>query len=85
VNYFVLIYDRRERKLQELREFDESDRAAAESFRHQSLRRSLKDHLDQDIVLFQAASREALQNTHGSYFLSPEELVARAREAAEAS
>ena len=85
MNYFVLIYDRRERKLQELREFEETDRAAAELFRLQALRRSLNEGLDQDIVLFQTTSRETLQNTHGSYFLSPEELVARAREAAEAS
>jgi hypothetical protein len=85
VSYFVLIYDRHEHKLQELQEFDENDRAAAEAFRHRALRRSLNENLDQEIVLFQAASREALQHTHGSYFLSAEELLDRAREAAGAS
>jgi hypothetical protein len=54
-------------------------------FRHQALRRSLNEDLDQEIVLFQTASREALQHTHGSYFLSAEELLERMREAAEAS
>jgi hypothetical protein len=78
VKFFVLIYDRQERELLDLREFAETDQVAASAFRLAAQRRALNDNLDQEIVLFQAASREALERTHGSYFLSEKELLHRA-------
>jgi hypothetical protein len=78
MNYFVLIYDRGRREVLALQEFPESDREVADAFRSAAQSRALRDDLDQEIVLFQAASREALERTHGSYFLSPKELLHRA-------
>ena len=85
MSLFVLIYDRTTQRLVDLREFRESDREAAETFRLDAQRRSLREDLDQEIVLFQAASRESLMRTHGSYFLSERELLERMRDAVEAS
>lgn len=85
MNYFVLIYDRRAQQLLELREFPIEDRPAADALRLEQERRAFREGLDQDIVLFLAASREALRETHGSYFFTERELLDRLREAAEAS
>lgn len=78
MNYYVLIYDRQRREVLTLQEFPESEREAAHAFRSAAQRRALHEDLDQEIVLFQAASREALERTHGSYFLSSKELLHRA-------
>jgi hypothetical protein len=81
MSYFVVVYDRCKRKLLQLREFPEGERGAAEQFRRQALRHSIDENPDQEVVLFQAASEEALRRTHGSYFLSTEELLNPLREA----
>ncbi len=85
MKFFVLIYDRSLRHLVELEEFSESDYTSAETYRSSAQLRALRDKLDQDIVLFQAVSREALMRTHGSYFLSERELWERTKRAAEIS
>jgi hypothetical protein len=85
MSYFVLIYDRSRRELLDVQQFEDTDRASADTFRLQAQRKALDERLDQEIVLFQAQSREALERTHGSYFLSIHELLERGREAAEAS
>lgn len=85
MSFFVLVYDRSQQMLIDLKKFEDTERAGAEAFRHQAQRRALTDNLDQEIVLFQAHSEEALRRSHGSYFLSEEELLNRARRAVEAS
>jgi hypothetical protein len=85
VKLFVLIYDRSEQRLVDIREFEEGERPLAEAFRLTAQRQSLREKLDQEIVLFQAPSREALKRTHGSYFLSEKEMLERTIEVAKAS
>jgi hypothetical protein len=85
MNFFVLIFDRSLRHLVDLREFPESEYASAEVYRSSAQLRAMRGNLDQDIVLFQAVSREALMRTHVSYFLSERELWERTRRAAEIS
>jgi hypothetical protein len=85
MSFFVLIYDRSGQRLLDLKEFAEDDRSSAETMRLNAQRTALREHLDQEIVLFQASSREALERSHGSYFLSENELLDRAKDAAEAS
>lgn len=84
MSFFVLIYDRPAQKIVEFREYSARERAAAEGFRLEAQREALRTHRDQEIVLFEAPSREALQRTHGSYFHSVAELLGQARDAAEA-
>lgn len=85
MSLFVLIYDRGSQQSLELCEFATRDRDAADAFRMNAQLRAFRENLDQEIVLFEATSRESLQRTHGSYFLSEEELRARMREAVEAT
>jgi hypothetical protein len=85
MSYFVLIYDRSRGELLDVQQFEETDRISADTFRLRAQRKALDDGLDQEIVLFQAQSREALERTHGSYFLTTRQLLERGREAAEAS
>jgi hypothetical protein len=82
---FVLIYDRTERRLLDLRTFAEADYQAADAFRLQAQYHASQAGLDQDIVLFQAESEESLRATHGLYFLTERQLIERMREAAKAS
>jgi hypothetical protein len=84
VSYFLLIYDREIQRIIELREFSEDNREEADATRLAAQRLALANNLDQDIVLFQAASEEALRRSHGSYFFSERELLERTRDAAEA-
>ena len=72
---FVLIYDRRGDGVVELKLFDNTERDAADEFRMRAERTALLEDLDQDIVLFQAESREALERTHGGYFLNDRQLL----------
>jgi hypothetical protein len=85
MQFFVMIYDRSVRHLVELKEFSESDYPSAEAYRSSAQLRALRDKLDQDIVLFQAASRDALMRTHGSYFLTERQLWERTKRAVEIS
>lgn len=82
MSFFVLVYDRAGRRVTELREFSETDVEHARAFRLESQRQAIRENLDEEIVLFQATSEEALRRTHGSYFLSERELIDRMREAA---
>ena len=85
MSFFVLIYDRDRQEILDLQRFDPSDRAGAEELRLKAQRRALDEHLDHEIVLFQAASEESLRRTHGSYFLTERELLERMQQAVEAS
>lgn len=82
MSYFVLVYDRPRESLLELREFGQDELLAAEQYRLERQRDALAGHLDRDVILLQAASRAVLEQTHGSYFLSREDLLKRVRDAA---
>jgi hypothetical protein len=66
---FLIEYDRMRGELVTIEPFKDSDRALAENAR---LGRELKLHengVQHEIVLLQAASEEALQETHRRYFV----------------
>jgi CHASE1-domain containing sensor protein len=77
----VLVYDRSRRQLLELKEFALSQRADADEFRLAQQVDAYTQGLDREIVLFQAESREDLERSHGSYFLSLDELIEQAKSA----
>lgn len=77
LNFFLLIYDRRIQQVVSLTRFSSAQRAEAEDARLREERKRLDERLDREIVLFQADSEAALRHTHGSYFLSLQELAER--------
>lgn len=65
---FLIDYDRSRGELSSIEMFDDSERATAEN---QRLKRELSLHrqgVKREIVLLQAASEDALKETHGRYF-----------------
>lgn len=65
---FLIDYDRSRGELTSIEVFEDSERAAAE---YQRLQRELTLHrtgVKREIVLLQAASEDALKETHGRYF-----------------
>jgi hypothetical protein len=65
---FLIDYDRSRGALSSIEMFDDSERTAAEDHR---LRKELTLHrkgVKREIVLLQAASEDALKETHGRYF-----------------
>ena len=84
MSYFVLIYDRTHQTLLDVHEFAEQERMQADAFRLDAQRHALREALDQEIVLFQAESKESLKHSHGSYFLSESELLERTKATVEA-
>ena len=72
---FLIEYDREAGKLVTLREFGDSERKLAEDARI-DLEVSLNQRaIDHEVVLLQAASRQALEQTHRRYFVALEELA----------
>jgi len=66
---FLIEYDRRRGELVTIEPFNDLDRAAAENAR---LSRELKLHksgVHHEVVLLQAASEDALHETHRRYFV----------------
>ena len=66
--FFLIDYDRSRGELSSIEMFDDSERTAAENER---LKRELSLHrkgVKREIVLLQAASEDALKETHGRYF-----------------
>jgi hypothetical protein len=57
------------------------DLRALATYRMKAQQDSLREGLDQDNVLNETASRQALERTHGSYFLNVRELLDRTRKA----
>ncbi len=84
MSYFVLIYDRTRQLLLDLHQFAEQERTQADAFRLDAQRHALREALDQEIVLFQAESKESLKHSHGSYVLSESELLERIKATVEA-
>jgi hypothetical protein len=63
-SYFLLVFDREQRKLIRIEEFADSEAAIRARFECEVGKASE----DVEIVVLGAASREALENTHSRYF-----------------
>lgn len=81
----VLVYDRTQRRLLELRRFEPDQYAEADTYRFAAQLRAIEQRLDREIVLFRANSEDALRHTHGSYFLTQSELLDRFERTTKAS
>lgn len=79
MKYFLLVYDRRNGRLVDQREYASVERARAVSERHTTLR-EYADFPEIEVVLLAADSVESLKRTHRRYFTDrPEELAPAAR------
>jgi hypothetical protein len=73
VTYFLVVFDRRRRRLiGDVEEFSDADTAIRARFRREASANSAGDDLE--IVVLGAESRAALENTHSRYFGSGREL-----------
>ena len=65
---FLIVYDRKARRIMELREYEPADSSRALS---DLFARELEERLapDLEVVLLSAESLDALKYTHGRYFL----------------
>jgi len=76
---FLIEYNRREGRIVTFEAFDDTARVEAEKIRldiELSLNRRGVDH---EVVLLQAASEDALRQTHRRYFENPQELLTERR------
>lgn len=76
---FLIEYNRREGRIVTFEAFDDTARVEAEKIRldiELSLNRRGVDH---EVVLLQAASEDALRQTHRRYFEDPQELLKERR------
>lgn len=71
---FLLVYDRSSQRLV----FEQSFRSHLEALRSRFKAEAKYAGQDVEVVVLGAESREALMETHGRYFLSAQELAARA-------
>ena len=71
MKYFLLVFDRTQRKLTEVEEFDNAELAVHARFQ----REAAGPGPDVEVVVLGAASREALENTHSRYFNSGREMT----------
>jgi hypothetical protein len=78
---FLLIYDRRD-GVPTISEYDQADREQAVTARHEAEVAAMQGHRDEEIVLLEAESLDALKRTHGSYFYTVRELRERLRDLA---
>jgi hypothetical protein len=75
---FLLEFDRDlGRLVGDPKQFADNDRELAAAARLDTQRRVLKESLNRDVVLLEAESLEVLRETHGSFFMTPDELVER--------
>jgi hypothetical protein len=77
MSIFLLIYDRRTRRTK-VREYAEADRSQASADRVDAELANLRRHSDQEIVVLEADSLAALQQTHAAYFEDVSSLTQRA-------
>ena len=73
---FLLVYDRREKRLRELRPFKR--RSDALTIRMQAEIEALDSGQDWEVVVLEAASEDVLRRTHASYFRNSAQLAADA-------
>jgi hypothetical protein len=79
---FLLIYDRSAKRLLRVEEYEQAERDRALRDRHDAEVAAMEQHRDEEIVLFEAESLDALKRTHGSYFYTVRELGERLRDLA---
>lgn len=65
---FLVEYDRREGRVVSLREFEQSERRAAQDARLELELSLHRQQLDREVVLLEADGIGALKKTHGRYF-----------------
>jgi hypothetical protein len=73
---FLLVYDRREKRLRELQLFKR--RTDALTARVQAEIEALGSEQDWEVVVLEATSKDVLRRTHASYFSGSAELAAEA-------
>ncbi len=72
---FLLQYNRKGGELVKLTQYEESDRLDAQNKRLQLELSLLQGGLDDEVVLLEADSLDALRQTHSRYFLNPREIA----------
>jgi hypothetical protein len=72
---FLIEYDRRQGRLVSLKPFDETKRRSAERARLKLELRLNALGIQHEVVLLEAANKDALKQTHGRYFKTLRELV----------
>lgn len=75
---FLIEYDRHQGQIVNFTEFKDSERQQAEDARLQSELDLNRRGIKREVVLLEAASKEALQKTHRRYFENLPELAASA-------
>ncbi|HEV3310366.1 MAG TPA: hypothetical protein VG815_07595 [Chloroflexota bacterium] len=84
---FVLNYNKLSRRVIDLRVFDDAEHEHASRYKASLQVDAVERGIEgsREIVLFRADSAETLKRTHGSYFLTDDELVDRAIRNAESA
>ena len=73
---FLIKYQRSSGKVQELRQFKDTDREDAEDARLESELELLGDqNLDYEVLLLEAETEAALRKTHSRYFKTAQEIA----------
>ena len=72
---FLIEYDRNKGEVVTINEFDDTARSAAETARLELELRLNSFDMDHEVVLLEAASKDALRLTHRRYFEDLSELV----------
>ena len=78
MKHFLIVYDRSRNKLLTLQEFSSSERRVAMDRRFELEMRE-REHPQVEVVVLNADSLDAIKRTHGRYFSSPAQLLARAK------
>jgi len=73
---FLIEYNRHEGRIVTIESFSDSDRATAEELRLSLELKLNAEGIDNEIVLLEAASEEAVRRTHRRYFETLAELIA---------
>ena len=72
---FLIEYNRNEGKIVTYREFEDSQRRLAEDARLEIELDLNRKGIDHEVVILEAASKEAIMKTHGRYFKTLRELL----------
>jgi hypothetical protein len=72
---FLIEYNRRKGRIVTFKTFDESQRLKAENSRLDLEVELNRRGVPHEVVLLEAANKEALLQTHGRYFKNPSEIV----------
>jgi hypothetical protein len=72
---FLIEYNRREGKIVSMESFQDAEHTKAEKLRLDRELELNRTKVDHEVILLQAASREALQQTHRRYFENLKEIA----------